>query len=459
MRSGAVGLGGAVIMSAALMGPAVSVYFNPQVAAQQAGAATPFVFVIALVVVLVVANSVVEMARVFPSAGSFYTYVSRAIGPRTGFVTGGLMFVAYALLVPAELALIGTYTHDILAGYGVQIHWTIISAVFAVLVVFLSLRGITGSLRTALALFGAEVVVIVLLSAVVLAKGGAHGLSVLPLLPTESPNGLSGLALGMVFGILSFVGFEAATTLGEEVRLPARNVPRGIYLSLFFVGVIYLFCTYAEMIGFGVDGVSRLVADAAPFTTLADKYAPWLKLLVGLAGISSIFAVTMNSNNGIVRILYAMGREGLLPRLLAKVHPVHRTPTAAIWLQAAVAVVFTYVVGLISGPFNAYVYLGSVLTLAIIPVYMLTSVACIRHFAGRRSWWRHLVLPVLGILLLLIPVYGQVYPVPAAPLRYFPYLVLIYLVVTAAIAIVLGRTRPAVLSRAGAILATAKSDG
>ncbi len=182
-----------------------------------------------------VANSVVEMARVFPSAGSFYTYVSRAIGPRTGFVTGGLMFVAYALLVPAELALIGTYTHDILAGYGVQIHWTIISAVFAVLVVFLSLRGITGSLRTALALFGAEVVVIVLLSAVVvLAKGGAHGLSVLPLLPTESPNGLSGLALGMVFGILSFVGFEAATTLGEEVRLPARNVPRGIYLSLFF---------------------------------------------------------------------------------------------------------------------------------------------------------------------------------------------------------------------------------
>lgn len=62
-----------------------------------------------------------EMARVFPSAGSFYTYVSRGIGPRSGFVTGALMFLAYALLVPAELALIGTYTQNVLAGYGIDI--------------------------------------------------------------------------------------------------------------------------------------------------------------------------------------------------------------------------------------------------------------------------------------------------------------------------------------------------
>jgi amino acid transporter len=141
LRTGAVGLGGAVIMSAALMGPAVSVYFNPQVAAASAGAATLFVFVASLVVILVVANAVMEMSRVMPSAGAFYTYVARAIGPRTGFVTGALMFVAYALLVPAELALIGTYLHDILAGYGINVHWTIISAVFLVVLVFLLLRG------------------------------------------------------------------------------------------------------------------------------------------------------------------------------------------------------------------------------------------------------------------------------------------------------------------------------
>lgn len=458
LRSGAVGLGGAVIMSAALMGPAVSVYFNPQVAAASAGAATPFVFVASLVVILVVANAVMEMSRVMPSAGAFYTYVARAIGPRTGFVTGALMFVAYALLVPAELALVGSYLHDILLGYGIDVHWTIISAIFLVVLVFLLLRGITGSIRTAMVLFVAEVVVIIVLSAIILAQGGAHGLTAEPLSPTASPNGLSGIALGMVFGILSFVGFEAATTLSEEVREPRRNVPRGIVLSLILVGVIYLFCTYAEMVGFGTDQAGALAKDQAPFTTLANRYAPWLGLLVGLAGVSSIFAVAMNSANGIVRIVFAMGREGLLPRRLGRVHPKHRTPTAAIWLQAVVAVVFTYGIGLLVGPFDTYVYLGAILTLAIIPVYILTSIACMRHFSGpakaERSIWKHVVLPVAGILLLVIPIYGQVYPLPAAPIRYFPYVVLAVIVVAAVAATILGRRDPETLRRAGAVLAS-----
>lgn len=462
LRRNALGLGGAVIMSAALMGPAVSVYFNPQVVAINAGAATPFVFVLALGVMLVLASSIMAMARKFPGAGSFYTYVSRGIGARSGFVTGGLMFVAYGLLVPAELALIGTYSEGVLASYGIHISWIIISAVFLVLMVFLSFRGITGSIKTAAVLFIVEVAVIVVLSSIVLAQGGANGLTLEPLSPASSPNGLSGLALGMVFGILSFVGFEAATTLGEEVRNPRRNVPRGIFWSLLLVGAIYLFTTYAEMVGFGTNNVDKLVADLAPFNTLASTYAPWLELLVGLAGVSSIFAVTMNANNGVVRILFAMGREGMLPPALGKVHSVHRTPSNAIWLQAIVAVVFTFGMGLLAGPFNAYIYLGSILTLAIIPVYILTNVACMRYFNGpgraERSIWTHVILPVLGILLLAIPIYGQVYPAPAAPLNTFPYLVLGLIAIMAIIAVVLGRRRPDLLERAGAVLATGSTD-
>ena len=93
LRRNAIGLAGAVVMSAALRGPAVPVYFNPQyfnpqVSAASAGVATPFVFALDLVVMLIVANGVMEMARVLPSAGQFYTSVSRGIGPRSGFVTG-----------------------------------------------------------------------------------------------------------------------------------------------------------------------------------------------------------------------------------------------------------------------------------------------------------------------------------------------------------------------------------
>ncbi len=462
LRPDAVGLGGVVIMSAALMGPAVSVYFNPQVVAADAGAATPLVFLVGLVIMLVLASSVMEMARVFPSAGSFYTYVSRAIGPRSGFVTGGLMFLAYALLVPAELALIGTYSADLLSTYGIGIHWTVISAVFLALMVIQSLRGVVESLRTAAVLFVAQVVVILVLSVVVLARGGADGLSPDPFLPASSSHGLSGIALGLVFAMLSFVGFEAATTLGEEVRDPSRTIPRGIFLSLLLVGAIYLITTYSELIGFGTAGVEALVEDPAPFSTLAGTYAPWLSLLVGLAGVSSIFAVTMSANNGVVRILFAMGREGMLPGALGHVHPTRRTPTNAIWFQAGFAVAFTFGVGLWAGPFNAYVYLGSLLTLAIIPVNILTNIACLRHFSstGRaeRSLWRHVFLPLLGIALLAIPITAQFYPAPSGPLAYFPWMVMGFMVLMSAIGVLLGRRRPELLTRAGAVLATGDTD-
>ena len=109
LRRGAVGPTGAVIMSAAIMGPAVSTFFNPQFSTPFSGAATPFVYLACLVAILIAASGIVEMARELPSAGAFYTYVTHGLGRRAGFVTGGLMFIAYALLPPAELGLIGSY--------------------------------------------------------------------------------------------------------------------------------------------------------------------------------------------------------------------------------------------------------------------------------------------------------------------------------------------------------------
>ncbi|WP_369222756.1 APC family permease [Streptomyces sp. R39] len=464
LKRGAIGLGGAVVMSAALMGPAVSVYFNPQLVAAQAGAATPFVFVLSMVASLIVANGIMEMARELPSAGAFYTYVARGVGARTGFVTGGLMFVAYALLVPAELALFGNYTHDLLGQHGVHVPWVVISLLAAALMTLLSVRGIGGSIKVALVMFSCEVAVILVLSVIIVAKGGAHGLSATPLSPSASSKGLSGIALGMVYGVLSFVGFEAAATLGEETHNPRRNVPRGLVFAVVLVGVIYLFCTYAETVGFGTSdaAVAKLASDPAPFTTLGHTYASWMDLLVGLAGISSIFAVTVNSNNGIVRILFAMGREGMLPRRLATVSPRLGTPAFAVYAQSAFAVVVTVVMGFWVGPFNTYAYLGAVLTFGIIPVYWLTNVACMRFFRKQRPEQfkplRHVVLPVLAIALMVIPVYGSVWPVPAAPYNWFPYAVLGYILLLAAVATVLGRRRPELLARAGEVLAGVEDD-
>src|ERR1700742_2104476 len=211
LKRDAAALTGAVIMSAAIMGPAVSTFFNPQFSTPFSGEATPFVYAACLVAVLIAASGIVEMAPELPSAGAFYTYVARGLGPRAGFVTGGLMFVAYALLPPAEVGLIGSYLQTTFrTEFATNVPWWLIGLVPAALMVFLAFEGIRSSLRTALILFTLEVCVVLALALIIVGQGGKDGLSVEPLTPGASPHGLNGLTTGFVFAALSFVGFEAA---------------------------------------------------------------------------------------------------------------------------------------------------------------------------------------------------------------------------------------------------------
>lgn len=457
LRRNAVGLLAAIMLSATIMGPAVSTYFNTQFTAINAGAALPFVYLVSLIAALIVANGVAEMARKLPAAGAFYTYVVRGIGPKAGFVTGTLMFLGYSLLEPAELALIGYWISNVLSRFGYDVSWLLIAAIFWVTTFVLSVRGIRISMETALIAFGIEVGVIIVLCLFVLGKGGAEGINLQPFDPGQSPNGISGIALGLVFGILSFVGFEGAATLGEEVENPRVNVPRAIFGATLLVGVIYLFATWAETLGFGVSTISVLQQDAAPFDTLAQRYSPdWFRVLVDIAGASSMFGVMISSHNGVTRIIYAMGREKLLPAFLGSVNARYSTPEMAIIVQSLGSGILAVALGLLVGPFNTYGYLGTILTLGIIPVYMLVNVAVIRYFRtqhpGEFNVVKHLVLPVAGILLMAIPIYGLVWPVPAFPFNVFPYLVGGYIVISFLGAVWLERNRPSELRNAGKIL-------
>lgn len=468
LRANAIGLGGAVVMSAAIMGPAVSTFFNPQFSTPFSGAATPFVYFACLVAVLITASGVMAMAARLPSAGAFYTYVTRGIGPRAGFVTGGLMFVAYALLPPAEIGLIGSYMQGTLNDeFGVNIPWWLIGLIPAALMMFLAYQGIASSIRTAIVLFTGEVIVVLVIAIIIVAKGGANGLTLEPLSPTASPHGANGLVTGFVFAALSFVGFEGAATLSEEVRTPRRTVPRAILGSVLMVGAIYVFCIWAEVNGLGIDAANKLTGSSLPWNDLAAEYAPWMKLFIILAAVSSMFAVMINSNNGIIRIFYTMGREGLLPHWFARVNPKKGTPTNAVFAQGGFSIVLALVVGALSGGLtvttggsNVYGYLGFLLTLGILPVYILTNIAAIRFLRGRPDFnaFYHLVLPCVGILLMGGLLVGQIVQNSAEPFAAFPWVILGWVAVVSIAAVVLGRRKPEVLGVAGAVLATGDAD-
>jgi amino acid transporter len=463
LRRNAVGLAGAVIMSAAIMGPAVSTFFNPQFSTPFSGYATPLVYLLCLVAMLITASGVMEMARALPSAGAFYTYVTRGLGARAGFVTGGLMFVAYALLPPAEIGLIGSYLQSTLrAEFDVNIPWWIIGLVPAIVMAVLAFEGIHSSLRVALVLFTAEVIVVVLLAVIVVAHGGADGVTAKPFSPSSSPHGFNGLVNGFIFAALSFVGFEAAATLGEEVREPRKRIPKAIMWSVLLVGGIYLFCVWAEAVGLGRAGMNGLTGSGTPWNDLADRYASWMKWPVIIAAVSSMFAVMLNSNNGIVRIMHTMGREGLLPKALGHVDPKRRTPSYAVLVQAVFSVAVAFIVGALAGGLgnpagggNVYGYLGFLLTMGILPVYVLTNIAAIRFFRGRGDFRpiRHVVLPGLGAGLMVALTVGQLLAQTDAPYTWFPWVIVAWVVLVAAAAIWLGMRRPQTLRAAGAALA------
>ncbi|HEX2393466.1 MAG TPA: APC family permease [Solirubrobacterales bacterium] len=462
LRRNAIGLPGAVIMSAAIMGPAVSTFFNPQFSTPSSGFATPLVYVLCLVAMLITATGVIEMARALPSAGAFYTYVTRGFGPRAGFVTGGLIFAAYALLPPAEIGLIGGYLQSTFNDEGIgNIPWWAIGLVPAIVMTVLAFEGIVSSLRTALILFSAEVFIVVLMALIVVVNGGHEGLNLHPFNPSSSPQGFGGLLTGGIFAALSFVGFEAAASLGEEVKEPRRRIPRAILYSTLLVGGIYAFCIWAESMGLGRDGMNSLEATGTPWNDLAAQYASWMKWPVIVASVSSMFAVMLASNNGIVRILNKMGREGLLPSLFGYVDPKRRTPIFAVLFQGVFAVGLAFLVGTLAGGLggasagiNVYFYLGFLLTMGILPVYVLTNAAAIRFFRERGDFQpvRHLVLPGLGALLMVGLTIGQIVEQVEAPFTWFPWVIVGWVLAVSIGAAWLGARRPESLRAAGAAM-------
>lgn len=461
LRRNAIGLPGAVIMSAAIMGPAVSTFFNPQFSTPFSGFATPLVYVLCLGAMLITATGVMEMARALPSAGAFYTYVTRGFGPKAGFVTGGLIFVAYALLPPAEIGLIGAYLQETFnTEFSTNIPWWVIGLVPAIAMTVLAFEGIISSLKTALILFSAEVVVVMVMAIIVVVNGGHEGLNLHPFNPSSSPHGFGGLVTGGIFAALSFVGFEAAASLGEEVREPRKRIPKAILGATLLVGVIYAFCIWAEAIGFGRDATNALEG-GAPWNVLAETYASWMKWPVIIASVSSMFAVMLASNNGIVRILHKMGREGLLPSFFGHIDEKRKTPIYAVLFQGVFAVGLAFIVGGIAGGlgtesagFNVYGYLGFLLTMGILPVYILTNAAAIRFFRGRGDFnlIRHLFLPGLGALLMVGLTIGQIVEQVSAPYTWFPWVIVGWVVLVSAGAVWLGVRRPESLRSAGAAM-------
>jgi amino acid transporter len=429
LRGDAIGGLGAAVMAMAFMGPATSVAFNTPPAAAKIGFALPFGILLAMLVCLIMASTIGAFSSKLPSAGFAYTFNTHAYGKGTGFTSGWILVLAYGVVGPMLFSAMGGFGNQFLVTqWNLNIPWWVISAVIMAIIWFIGSRGISSSAKTALIFLTLEVGVLLSLFATIIGKGGASGNTAAPFDPVHSLTGVSGIGFGMLWGILMFVGFESAGTLGEETRNPRRTVPRALMYAVILIGIVYVISGYAAAIGYGQGHVHALATDSSPLTTLATRFwgadGLWL---ITLTVLNSQFANVLSGSSAAVRIVFSFGREGIFSRKLGTTN--RRDSPVFAWAAYIVfSAIVTFALGAWINPFGAYDFLGSILGLGIIVLYILMNIGLILYF--RRSYrdefspLRHALLPVVGSLLMLLPIYGQLWPIPPWPYNLVPYLIL-----------------------------------
>lgn len=363
-----------------MMGAGVFAVYQP--ASAVAGSGLLVGLVIAAVVACCNALSSAQLAAQFPSAGGTYLYGRDLLGPWWGFAAGWSFVVGKTASAAAMSVAF--------AAYAAPAAWSRPVAAAAVVVVVLT--NCLGVTRTATAT--RVIVVVVLLVLGVVVASGAAG-------PTAAPEGLTALlpdagplavlqSAGLLF--FAFAGYARIATLGEEVRDPARTIPRAIGIAFAVAVVVYAAVAVVSLLTLGPDGLaesSRPLADVVQ----ANGW-PWAAPIVRLGAAAACLGALLAVFAGIGRTAFAMARNGDLPRPLAVVHPRFATPHRAELLVGAVVVVLVLLVDLRSAiGFSSF---------GVLLYYVVANAAALRQHAELRRYPRAVsVLGAIGCVVLM----------------------------------------------------------
>jgi amino acid transporter len=453
----------AIAISVSVLAPGMAMLLNVSAVAAVSGGSTPLAFLLGGVACLALAFVVIGFTRRMASAGYAYTYASRSLGKEVAFVVGWLYFFGMICFVPMTMSGAGYLAANLL---GLNANWWI--AFFFIgmaLFVLLSVIKIKVTTRTQLIVGIVTVAVIVLVDLITTAKGGSHGQAPSAFTFSHSlQGGFTGVFYGIIFGVTSYIGFETSADFGEETAHPRRNIPIAVIAATGFAVVFYLWTTYSMAIGFGVKNGATWGADPVALQTIANMFvAHWVGTLVELGGMCSAFIVCVACATAGTRTLFAMGREGVLPRQFGHTHPRFQTPVNATVAVTAVAIVMALLVGYplsdkaFGAPFSNYYFWATVGTLAIIVVYMSLCVGGAVFFARTRATrnWNplvHVLIPVVGLVVFGAALYGSVHPTPPGILKWTPYLAGAWLIIGIGVVLWLRARRPEAVARIGSIL-------
>ena len=431
--------------------PSAVIAFTAAAIYLSAGNGTVLSFALATVVILAVGYCVVVFARRNASAGSLYTYVAKGLGPFGAYLAGVSLLIGCWGIAAGSLGGAVSYASDFLTLIGVPAQgpgWHIaLAIVLGGLATLFTIRGIRLSARVSLVLELISVTIITILLVLALVWAGPAAWDPAQFSLTGVP--VQGVAVGMVLGILGFVGFSSADALGREARNPYTAIPRAIIWSAIVVGVLYVFAAYTQ-IALLHDG---LATSASPLQDIAVKIGMpgWFTPILTFGVGASFFAVVVAPLNVVGRIVYVMGKEGVVAERFGRTHEMHLTPHRVLLVAGPSAIVLDIIL-LVAGvaPMNIVVWVDTYGTYGYMVAYALVAIACVAYtkragIPNRMVW----TAAVVAVVAMAYTFFANVYPVPAFPLNVIPYLFL----ATVALALVwfghIKRTRPEIVDRIG----------
>jgi amino acid transporter len=440
LQTGAVGLVGAIMQNVTHIAPAIAAFFFTQTIVGFAGAHAPLAYLIGFFVVLALGLCLVQLAKRFPSAGGYYTYVSRTLGPRLGFLTGW----AYALYSPIVagpgLAYLGLILQGELESYYhvMWFRWWILVLVGLPLIALAGYLGIALSVRAIVIVGALEFLIVLALGLSGLFSPGPGGFTFSSFSYGFNPGHIatsSGFALAIVFTVQGLTGWEAAVPLAEETQNPKRNVPRATMASIAIIGLMLVLVIWGQVIGWGNNSLGKLITSPElPALTIAHRVWGSVWFLALIAMFTSVFGASLACQNVATRMWYGMGRSGVLPATFGHVHPQRKTPTAAVTAQFVISLVLGLGLGFWLGPAETFILtLGFVLVIAVIFIYVAANIGVVRYYwreeRANFNWLLHFIFPVGTSVVLLYSLYKSFSPFPAHPYNWSPVIVAVWIII------------------------------
>lgn len=360
-------------------------------------------YLLGVVCMYFTARSYATMTEAAPQAGSVYGFARLGLGRFAGFVAGWAILLDY-LLIPALLYVLASVAMGTLAPHVDRAVWIAITLIATLVINWFGIRVTTRANFAFLALQAVLLTALLVLSVAALHAGKGNGALTLRPVFEAGAFGAGSIFTATSICILSFLGFDAISTLSEEAKDPSgRTVGRAIMGSLLISGAIFVLQMW--IVGNLMPGIQVKDAAAAPFELAEWAIGAWFATLMAwIIALINGFSNPVPMQAGVSRVLFAMGRDRQLPAALARVHPKHGTPHVAMLATSALSLVVAVAMR------DRLDELASIVNFGALAGFAMLHLSVLVHFGIRgrsRRILRHWLVPLLGLVVVLAVLSGM----------------------------------------------------